>query len=283
MHQLLRVSLKWAIATAYLALCGLILYLVPRVLLPVLLAAYLWYLVRSFLTLERDVARLHDLRPMTRWDVPHYAAFRDQLLDACTTVGLRREPVWAVMHSDYPQAMAVGGYRGVVVLTTGLLQLHPPHELVAVVSHEAAHLKSRDHWPALLGATWLGLLAEIAAWLDRTGRSAGGLAGAVFLLPGLALDLAVLVVGWVAGMFLAKRSRIDEHLADLAGASATSATVMIAALERMRAFAEAEHLRPRLARWSMAWVIHQLNASHPDPAARIQVLQAAAERGEVVA
>ncbi len=236
--------------------------------------AWIW------LTQERAYGRFSQVRPLTRYDLPDYSRFRERLSQACQDAGLRREPIWAVEEESSPNAMAVGGTRGVVVFTTGLLRQHPPEEVLAVVGHELQHLRSRDTLPVIIASAWLQMIATVAYWFEQVGHRTTGVLAALALLLGLVLDGTMAVVSWLASVFLAKRSRHAEYLADLAGAQLTSAGTMISALKRL---SDSQPPRRKYPRWSAAWLAVTLYASHPPTDERIAALQAAVERGEVSA
>jgi Zn-dependent protease with chaperone function len=276
------VVLRWGLAVLYIALVLMLLLLFPVWLWAPLLAAWVGYAAWSYLTFESFYGATTKIRPLTPWDVPDYADFRQRLTAACEELGLKREPVWAVELDDYPNATAVGGPRGMVVLTQELLRLHPQEELLAVVGHELKHLAARDSLPALIGGSWLGLMGWIGAWLDDLAHNMPGVFAAAVKLVALVLNLSLWIIAWVAQVLLARRSRMEEHLADLAGARVGSPAAMIGALERIHRWEEEKHvIRSRSTRWSPAWITEQLHASHPPHADRVAFLTRAAERGEI--
>ena len=54
-----------------------------------------------------------------------------------------------VVRDDRPRAVAVGGVRGVVVVSTGMIAVLSPAEQAAVLAHEHAHLRRRHHLSVL--------------------------------------------------------------------------------------------------------------------------------------
>lgn len=279
MNGLYAMGVKWVLAAIYLGLSFLLILLFPTWLRLPLLAAGVLSFAWNYWSNETAVGRSMNLRPLTRWDVPGDPAFLDRLEEAARAAGLRRSPVWAVAEDEWLNAYAVGGRQGVVALTTALLKQLPPDELLAVVGHELQHLAARDGLPAMIGGGWMALIGSLSGLLRRTGCEGAVLASALAGLAALFLDLCLSVVGWVAEGFLAKRSRLEEHLADLAGARLTSASTMSTALARL------EERHPSrgagLPRWSAAWIARRLHASHPPTSDRIHFLRSAAERGEV--
>lgn len=282
-NHLLYLVMRWGMAVLYMAVLLAVLLVFPTWLWPYLLGAYAVFLVWTYWTLERAFALERELRPLTRWDVPDYDNFRARLRQACDEFGLRQEPVWAVETDDEPNAWALAGRRGIVGFTTGLLRLHPPEEIVAIVGHELKHIASRDNLPAVMGGVWLSQLGWMSAKIRETAyASQHWLAETLGLVFAFVLDLALLIASSLAEVLLAKRSRMEEHMADLAGARLTSGAVMIAALTRLEGWA-AEHSPTKrdFPRWSPGWIMHRLHASHPPHAERVHFLSAALERGDL--
>gem|GEM_PF-5002517 len=282
MNWLYATGMKWGLGLLYLGIAFLLLLVLPSWLRWPLLVLFLLSFIQTYFTQERSAGRYYNLRPLTRWDVPGDPTFLQRLDEASDSLGLRRRPVWAVAESDWMNAMAVGGTRGVVVFTTAMLKQMPPDELLAVAGHELSHIRSRDSLPALVGGSWMGTIGQFSELLARTGSGGRGhwAAGIVGLI-GIFLDMLLLVVGALAEAVLAKRSRLQEHMADLTGARVASLGAMIAALSRLEA------VHPSRAsnepRWSPVWIAQHMHASHPPTPERIAFLQRAAERGEVVA
>ncbi|HYF80106.1 MAG TPA: M48 family metallopeptidase [Symbiobacteriaceae bacterium] len=276
---------KWMIALVYFGVVFSLLLLFPASVSAVLLVVYAAFAFWTLAVADSEYSRAASLRPLTRWDVADFENFRARLKYAAEDAGLRREPYYAIEVDEIPNAYAVGGLRGIVVFTTGSLKLLTPDELMAVAGHELQHLASRDALPAVLGGAWLQLLGWISAVFRRTSdvdaSSGSQIIGVIAGVIALALDAALAVVGWLAYVTLAQRSRYDENQADLTGARIVSASVMISALQKVEEKSKEYVRRQRNARWSPAWVSEQLHASHPPTEERIRFLQAAAERGEV--
>ncbi|HWI52353.1 MAG TPA: M48 family metallopeptidase [Symbiobacteriaceae bacterium] len=281
MDWLRHVGLKWLMAVLYFALIFGLILLFPVWARVILLVVYVLSALWSLLVLDAQVSREYDLRPLTRWDVPEYDRFRSWLRQAAADAGLRREPHYAVMEDEVPNAMAFGGTRGIVVFTTGILRTLTPTELAAVAGHELKHLSSRDSLPAILGGVWLQIVGYIAALFQRIARTSGGLVGAVAVVIGAVLEFALWVVAWLASITMAQRSRYDELQADLTGARLTSGGAMISALQKLERRSKEFHRQERLAKWSAAWISERMHASHPPMETRVQALRAAAERGEI--
>jgi Zn-dependent protease with chaperone function len=279
-----KAGLKWGLAVIYLLLCVPLIWLFPGWLRLTVVVAYVLYFLWNYLTVETEYARSLPVRPLSRWEMPHAGQFRAQLTEACREAGLRREPIWAVVYDEVPNAIAVSGRRGLVIFTTALLRSFPPEEVLAIAGHELNHLADRDSLPAILGGTWLGLLGYISASLRRAGDSMRNtLMAPVCVILALIFDVCIFVLGWVAEAVLSKRSRFQEHQADLAGARLTSVATMSSALARLEQKVGTMRPPERAARWTPAWVADKLYASHPPTAERIAYLQTAMERGELSA
>jgi Zn-dependent protease with chaperone function len=280
-NALSKAGVRWGLAVVYVAVFLPLLWLIPSWLRPVIGVAYVLYFLWNFFSVETRYGRAIAIRPLSRWEMPNCVEFRSQLSEACRVAGLRREPIWAVMYAEQPNAMAVGGRRGLVIFTTTLLRKFPPEEVLAVAGHELSHLASRDSLPAMLGGSWLSLLGMISALAGQAGQAARrSFAGPVLLLFSVVVDFCTWVLGWVAEAVLAHRSRFQEHQADLAGARLTSAGTMISALQRVEELAGSR--TPLTAgRWTPGWIAEKLYASHPPTAQRVAYLQSALERGEL--
>lgn len=81
------------------------------------------------------------------------------------TLTPEREPVLRVPHHA-PLAYSVGGRRGLLVVSAGVLRL-PPAQRAAVLCHERAHLRGRHH----LIVTLAEVLAAAAPWVPLTRRA----------------------------------------------------------------------------------------------------------------
>lgn len=271
--------LRWGMAGAYLALCFLPLLFLPNEIVILLVIPWLWITLRSFLGAESYWGRVELIRPLTRWDLPDWERFQADMETVTAELGLKRQPVWAVLHEDEPNAMAVTTPRGLVVLHRGLLQRFSQEEITAIIGHELSHLASRDSWPAMLGGSFLHLLSLISYQARLIANEFRGSLGALPMhLFSVIIDLFLAVVGKLGEIILAQRSRAEEHVADLMGAKATSARAMISALHRLEKTASRWYEAPR---WSVTWINQRLHASHPPLEARVRFLQECVERGEL--
>ena len=86
------------------------------------------------------ILRVHRARRLSRWEAPQLHRVGAELAQRA---GIAR-PELMVYPADTPNAFAIGGGRGVVALSTGLLRLLNLRELRGVMAHEFAHLKNRD-------------------------------------------------------------------------------------------------------------------------------------------
>lgn len=79
------------------------------------------------------------------------------------------KPRVALVESDAPNAFATGRSpsRGLVAVTTGIMQILDRRELAAVIAHELGHIKNRDVLVSTIAATFAGaitMIANIAQW-----------------------------------------------------------------------------------------------------------------------
>ena len=135
-------------------------------------------------------------------------------------------------------------------------------------------------WPSIVGGTWLRLVGWVCGLLYNFGSRGGGLLFLAARAGAVGLDVALRVVSWLAGISFAQRSRHQEYAADLLGARVTSNSAMCGALLRLEEAARGVVGKPEEHRsWSAAWISRRLQASHPDTAARIARMRAAAAQG----
>ena len=130
------------------------------------------------------------------------------------------KPRVAVMDSPMPNAFATGRSpeKGVVAVTSGILNMLSRDELAAVIAHELAHIKNRDTLIASIAATIAGaiaMVANIAQWSlifgfggddDNNPLGIVGMLLAIFVAPIAALIIQMAI------------SRSREFEADAAGA-----------------------------------------------------------------
>lgn len=134
------------------------------------------------------------------------------------------KPRVAIVDTPMPNAFATGRSpeKGVVAVTTGIIQALTQDELAGVIAHELAHIKNRDTLISSIAATIAGaitMIAEIAQWSllfggfggnDEKGGGLAGMAGSllmIFLAP-----LAAVIIQMAI-------SRSREFYADAEGAN----------------------------------------------------------------
>ncbi len=128
------------------------------------------------------------------------------------------KPTVAVADSTVPNAFATGPTqkKGVVCVTTGIMERLDDDELEGVLAHELAHIKNRD----MAVMTIASLLSTIAfvvvrwGWLFGGNRRNGG--------GGIIVAILVSLVVWILSYLLIRAlSRYREYAADRGGASIT--------------------------------------------------------------
>jgi heat shock protein HtpX len=131
------------------------------------------------------------------------------------------KPTVAVSDSKVPNAFATGPSqkKGVVCVTTGLMETLDRDELEGVLAHELAHIKNRD-MAIMTIASLLGTIAFIVVrwgWLfGGGGRSREG-GGGTFVVAFFAS-----IVVWIVSFLLTRiLSRYREYAADRGGAIIT--------------------------------------------------------------
>ena len=128
------------------------------------------------------------------------------------------KPTVAVADSRVPNAFATGPTqsKGVVCVTTGIMDTLDDDELEGVIAHELAHIKNRD----MAVMTIASLLSTIAfvvvrwGWLFGGRRNRGG--------GGVIVAILVSLVVWIISYLLIRAlSRYREYAADRGGARIT--------------------------------------------------------------
>lgn len=109
--------------------------------MPVALVGGLLF-IDSYFGHAREVAKTLDARFVTRAEEPRFVALAEE---ACTTLGVRL-PKFAVIEQPQPNAVTVGEgpVRGMIAVTRGLLDQLDDDELLAVLAHEASHIRQGD-------------------------------------------------------------------------------------------------------------------------------------------
>lgn len=98
-------------------------------------------------------------RPVGRGELPSLANLVEGL---CGTLGVERPDLWLV-HDPVPNACALdgAGRRGVLVVTSGLVETMGLIELEGVAAHELVHLKRRDAVVSAVAVATAGMVALV--------------------------------------------------------------------------------------------------------------------------
>jgi WD40 repeat protein/beta-lactamase regulating signal transducer with metallopeptidase domain len=103
--------------------------------------------------------RIRGFARLLRHARPAPQSLQDQVADIAARLGLRRPPgVWLVPGALPPNVWAAGG-RPRLLFPADLLDRLSVPERAAVLTHELAHLRRRDHW-----VRWLELTAACLYW-----------------------------------------------------------------------------------------------------------------------
>jgi len=104
--------------------------------------------------------RMSGAREVSEAEVPSLHQLVEQL---AMNAGIPKPRV-AVMDSPMPNAFATGRSpeKGVVAVTTGILEILTRDELSGVIAHELAHIKNRDTLISSVAATIAGAISTIA-------------------------------------------------------------------------------------------------------------------------
>ena len=170
----------------------------------------------AFWNSDKIVLRMHKARPAT----PQQDAQLKNILEGlCIAAGVPKPRLY-VMEDPALNAFATGRSpkKGVICVTTGLLERLDYYQLEGVVAHELAHIKNRDVLLQTVAGIMIGagiLLADIGGRMlfrsggRRSGNSGGG--GAIVMVVAFALMILAPIAGQLLRMAL---SRNREFLAD---------------------------------------------------------------------
>jgi len=165
-------------------------------------------------------------RPVTEAEQPQLYGIVRRL---STTANMPMPRVYMI-DSPQPNAFATGRNpkKGVVAVTTGLMQMLDYRELEGVIGHELAHIKNRDilisSIAAMIGAA-ISIVIRMALWGGDHRNNPLGVIGillATFMAPLIAMLIRFAI------------SRTREFAADRSGAELTGSPLILAsALEKI--------------------------------------------------
>jgi heat shock protein HtpX len=190
-------------------------------------------------------------------------------------------PEVAIFDSEAPNAFATGAFRNkaLVAVSTGLLRSMRRDEVEAVLGHEISHVANGDMVTLTLiqgvvNTFVLFFSRVIGSFVDRVVfRNEDG-HGMGFFLSSL---VAQLVLGVLASILVFWFSRRREFRADAGGARLAGTGKMIAALERLKAGADAAPLPDALKAFGVSGVarggVARLFMTHPPLEERIAALR----------
>jgi len=185
--------------------------------------------------------RLRKFRRLLRSASLVSAEVQDQTRSLATRLGLRRVPeVWLVPSAIPPMLWALGT-RPRLLVPAALLARLGADQQAALLVHELAHMKRRDHWIRLLeiGVTGLHWWNPLVWWSKRALREAEEQccdAWVVWALPGSARSYASTILDTVE--YLAEAPNLDP----LAGTALTSATQLRRRLIQILRGSTSKHL-----------------------------------------
>ena len=162
-------------------------------------------------------------KPVSEEELPEVYAIVHMLADSAQMP----MPRIYVMDSPQPNAFATGRNprRGVVAVTSGLLQIMSSGELEAVLAHELSHIRNRDilisSVAAMLAAA-LTILARMAFWFGGGGRDRNNQLGAIIAI------VAMIVAPIAAILIRMAISRSREYQADRSGVDLTGQPLLLA-------------------------------------------------------
>lgn len=199
-------------------------------------------------------------------------------------------PSLLVARLGQPNALALGGGDGVVIIDASLLRLLDLDELEAILAHELAHLEGKDGLVQTLGyslvQTAMGFvlvaLLPLALLLVGLDRAAAWLRGEPLSSRGATAWLRALLAGGVTALLLGfalllrahsrrREYRADDRAADVTGRPLALASAL-AAIERAAA-PERGRLSPLVIHGDEEGTLSRLLATHPPMDERVERLR----------
>jgi len=174
---------------------------------------------------DKIVLSIHNARPAT----PEQDAKLNNILEGLCIAAGTPKPRLYVMEDPALNAFATGRNpkKGVICVTTGLMNKLDYYQLEGVVAHELAHIRNYD----ILLQTVAGIMIGSAIIAARTasrvmmrtgGRSRSGKGSGAGALIIVAIGAIFMIIAPIAGQFLKMLlSRNREYLADAKGAEFT--------------------------------------------------------------
>ena len=142
-----------------------------------------------------------------------------------------------LIDTDQPNAFATGRnpQNAAVAVSSGLLRVLEPREVAAVISHELAHIRSRDTLTMAITATFAGaisMLAQFGFWF-------GGMNNRNNPLGPIGAIAMIILAPLAAGLVQMAISRTREYQADHDGAEISSDPLALAsALQKISQVAQ---------------------------------------------
>ncbi|MCK6443814.1 zinc metalloprotease HtpX [Elstera cyanobacteriorum] len=227
-----RTFLLLAVMTALFGALGFALAGQQGMLIAFLIAAAMNFF--AYWTSDTMVLSMHHARPLDPASAPDLY----QIVAGLAQRAQIPMPKLYVMYEAQPNAFATGRSpeKGVVAVTSGLLDLLDRDEVAAVIAHEIAHIKNRDTLTMTVTATLagaIGMLANFATVLTPSNREReGGIGGLGALLLMILAPLMAMLVQMAI-------SRTREYEADATGAAVCGNPEALArALQKIEAYAQ---------------------------------------------
>ena len=185
--------------------------------------------VFSYWNSDKMVLRLQNAQEV---DAQSGGQFYEIVRGLAAKAGLPMPRVY-IMRNPQPNAFATGRNpeHAAVVASTGLLELLTPEEVTGVISHELAHVKSRDTLIMTVAATIGGAISLLANYLQFAWLFGGRRNNNLGVLGTLA---AILLFPFAAMLVQMAISRSREYQADRLGAEISGHPLWLAsALEKI--------------------------------------------------
>ncbi|MDI6798596.1 MAG: zinc metalloprotease HtpX [Candidatus Aenigmarchaeota archaeon] len=225
---------------------------------------------------DRIVLSMYKAKEITKSDEPKLHEIVENLAEEA---GIPKPRVYLV-RSESPNAFATGRSpkNAAVAVTSGLLDNLNWDEVEGVLSHEIAHIKSRDTLTSTIAATIAGAIAYIAQmawWSMFLGDRRRGSGGSIMLLP------LIILAPLAATLVQLAISRTREYKADRNGSILSKKPLSLAsALKKISEAASRNPMRGNAAT-SHLFIVNpfkgdsfvNLFSTHPPVAERVKRLE----------
>ncbi len=265
-----RLTTLFAVLIALFGILGYMFYGMSGLIIGLLLAGAM-NIVTYFFS-DRIVVKMQRAKPLSEADAPGIHDMVDRLAADADIP----KPRLYMMKTDTPNAFATGRNpeKGVVCVTSGLLNHLSQDEVAGVIAHEIGHIKNRDTLIQAVAGTVAGAISVLAQMLWFSTLS-GENRHPAFMLGG------IILAPIAASMVKMAISRSREYTADRTAATLTNPQHLADALRSIETAVSRRPMQNGVRGTSHMFIINpfrgdamsKLFSTHPPTADRIQRLE----------